>query len=114
MLELAAAHGRAAAVELLLAAGARAETLHVAVAGGDAGVVSALIAAGVPVDRRDGAGLTPLHQAICQGDRAIVRALVRAGADLGAEVGDTGPVALARRVGDAHLVGLLRQRGARR
>ena len=114
MLDLAAAHGHLLLVERLLAAGANVRTLHAAVAGGRAEVVRALLAAGAQVDGRDEAGLTPLHQAICQSDRALVAALLRAGADATAEVGDTGALALARRVGDPRLVGLLRQRGARR
>lgn len=114
LLDLAAAHGHGAMVEALLAAGARATRLHPAVAGGRPDVVRALIAAGAPVDARDDAGFTALHQAIGQGDPELVSVLLRAGADASAEIGDTGCVALARRAGDARLVGLLRQRGARR
>jgi ankyrin repeat protein len=112
LVELAASRGQSAVVELLLAHGAAPGRLHAAVAGGEPGVVRAVVAAGAQVDARDAAGFTPLHQAVSQGDVRLVTALLLAGADATLEVGDTGVLALARRGGDARLVGLLKQRGA--
>lgn len=113
LVELAAAHGHGPVVEALLAAGARPAGLHAAVAGGDPAVVRALLAAGADVDATDGAGFTPLLQAVAAGLPEVVRVLLAHGADVSREVGDTGPLALARRAGDPRLAGLLRQRGAR-
>lgn len=113
LVELAAAMGHEAVVDLLLAHGARPHLLHTAVLSGRPALVRRMVAAGAPLDGVDGAGFTPLLQAVAAGDRAVVRVLLELGADVSAEVGDTGPLALARRVGDPVLVGILRQRGAR-
>lgn len=113
LLELAAAMGHEAVVDLLLAHGARPHLLHAAVLSGRPALIRRMVAAGAQLDGVDGAGFTPLLQAVAGGDRAVVRVLLELGADVSAEVGDTGPLALARRVGDPVLVGILRQRGAR-
>ncbi len=114
MLDLAAARANVEAVGALLAAGAQVGTLHAAVGGGSAEVVRALLDAGAPVDGRDRAGFTPLHQAVCQGDAPLVALLLSRGADATAELHDTGALALARRGREPRIVGLLRQKGARR
>jgi ankyrin repeat protein len=64
---------------------ARAYTgLHAAAWRGDAAAVRALVAAGAPVDARDGRGRTPLHVATHARHGEVIRALVAGGADLSA------------------------------
>ncbi|MFM2068592.1 MAG: hypothetical protein RLZZ584_3501, partial [Pseudomonadota bacterium] len=57
--------------------------LHAAAHKGDLARLRQLIAAGAPVNARDGYGRTPLHVATFARQREVVRALVAAGADLG-------------------------------
>jgi ankyrin repeat protein len=58
--------------------------LHAAAWRGDAAVVRALVAAGAPVNARDGRGRTPLHVAAHARRHDALRALVACGADLAA------------------------------
>jgi uncharacterized protein len=55
--------------------------LLAAAARGDAAQITALIARGEPVDRRDAYGRTPLHVAAYRGHHDAMRALAAAGAD---------------------------------
>lgn len=89
-LHLAATHGDAAAVALLLRAGADTEArgprlrtpLHCACVRGNAGAVAALVRGGGDVRCRSGEhGATPLHYAAAGGRRDVVALLLRAGAD---------------------------------
>ncbi|MBI3149751.1 MAG: ankyrin repeat domain-containing protein [Betaproteobacteria bacterium] len=57
--------------------------LHVA-AEEDRSMCRLLISAGVPVNVRNGSGLTPLHFSVLQGKQQIVEALVDLGADVNA------------------------------
>lgn len=125
-LHLAAAAGDAACVRAILSEGAPvdarsfhadgcvgATALHCAAVSGTPEVVRLLLEAGADPQARDEAGYTPLLVAAERGHVEVAKALVRAGADVRDEVGDTGPLALARRGRHARMVGLLRQLGAR-
>lgn len=121
-LHRAAARGDGATLLRLLLAGApvdqRSEhagvyegltALHCAVAGGHAAAVDRLLRAGASVEARDGAGYTPLVLATELGHFDIVKRLLAAGARPCAEVGDSTPLAVARRGGHGMLVGVLKQ-----
>lgn len=116
-LHLAVQHGQAAAVRLLLEAGASANALrgrwlrplHVAAAQGDLATVEALLDHGATVDATDGAGFTALHTAAACGHAAVARRLVLAGADPDRPLGDLLAVDLARTSGDWATLGLLLQ-----
>ena len=95
-LHLAAFFGHEGGVRLLLERGADPEAvsenetsnrpLHAALAGReDAGVVTALLAAGADAGARAGGGYTPLHLAASRGDVASIRSLLGRGADPGRE-----------------------------
>jgi ankyrin repeat protein len=91
-LHLAAFHGDAEAVTLLLAQGtdplarsrnAMANTpLHAALAGAESElVVRALLAGGASAVLAAGSGVTPLHLAAARGNRALAELLIAHGAD---------------------------------
>jgi ankyrin repeat protein len=75
--------GSPAAAQVAPTAGERAQYagLLAAAARGDAGGIQRLVAAGRPIDVRDGYGRTPLHVAAYFRQHDAMRALVRAGAD---------------------------------
>lgn len=90
-----------------------ATALHCAAVIGAAPVVALLIRAGADLQARDEAGYTALHIAAERGDTAVVKLLVKGGAEVRAEIGDTSPLALARRGRHIAAAGLLKQVGAR-
>jgi ankyrin repeat protein len=114
LLELACAAGQERVATALLDARARVGiALHAASAAGHPALVSVLLDRGADPEARDRAGFSPLLTAIAAGHEAVALLLLRRGATVHVEVGDTGPLALARRSGSGRLVGLLRQLGAR-
>jgi hypothetical protein len=90
-LMLAAGHGNAAAVELLLSCGADPNArrwgwtplLAAVIRAGDVVCVEKLLAAGAKVDESSDWGARPIEAAARRGDGACVSALAKAGADLG-------------------------------
>ena len=75
--------------------------LHVAATRGDAAAIAVLVAAGAPLEARAEHGYTPLHEAAEGGHLDAVRALLAAGADRDALNGDgLTPAALARKFGE--------------
>ncbi len=121
-LHRAASKGQAAAVELLLAAGADVDALndrgaaplHQAAAAGDAATVAALLAAGADPSTADNDGATPLHVAAEQGQAELAEAIAVAGADLNVtnHNGRT-PLDAADEKEHAAVSDLLRRHGAR-
>jgi len=118
----AAAEGRLAEVQRLLAEGAPPAApdghgyapLHYAARGGHLAVIAALLAAGAPVDQSDqGAnGWTPLLHAIHTRQEAAVRALLQAGADPNRRGGGPPPLLMAAGYGEDATVRELLTRGA--
>ena len=123
-LQMASEKGFTPAVELLLDAGALADSgpkdehrisaLHAAAAMGHEGVVHALLKAGASCDARDARARTPLHLSAAMGNsEAVVRALVAAGASLEARDADgRTPRRLAERQGHGPTVAALKAAGA--
>lgn len=121
-LHRAASHGDVAQIVLLVNQGARvdqrtehdgvcggATALHCAVVGGHLAAVDRLLRSGASVDACDGAGFTPLTLAAAIGRYDLVKRLLAAGARPCAEVGDSAPIAVARRAGHGSIAALLRQ-----
>jgi uncharacterized protein len=113
------------AVALLGAAPARAQSppraaevaqfgaLHAAAHRGELARVAAALAAGAPVNGRDGHGRTALHVATFARQRDVIRALARAGADLGALENDRyDAVTIAAVADDEETLALLLELGA--
>ena len=117
-LDAAAAGGRLAAVEVLLARGvvdlsSKWEPLFIASYGGHVEVVQALLGAGAAVDLAVNGGATPLFIASQGGHVEVVQALLgaRAAVDLADNDGHT-PLSVASQCGHAEVVELLRQYAA--
>jgi len=117
-LGLASFFGHRAAVELLLASGARVNDasrnpmrvapLHSALAGTDTRIAELLLAAGADVNAVQADGYTPLHEAAQNGDQHMAERLVAAGANMHARLDDgSTPAESARKAGHGALASWL-------
>ena len=120
VLPLAAMHGNAGAVRVLLGAGANLEArtggltpLHLAASSGGTEAVTALLEAGANLEARNEDGNTPLHMAALGETAGAVTVLTRAGADLEARAeGGNTPLHMAALGGNAETVTALLEAGA--
>lgn len=113
----AAAQGRLAKLETLLAQGADANgktpagrtALMLAAANGNAGVVRALLIYGADVNLADARGITALMDAVMFGRAEVVKLLLDAGATSSEAI-----AAKAKQIGDKSIITLLDQTGSKK
>ena len=74
-------------VEILVAAGARLPTIHIAAYRGDLEKVRSYLEEGTGVNAKDEHGGTPLHVAANSGEKEVIKLLISKGADLQAKDG---------------------------
>ncbi|WP_286232177.1 ankyrin repeat domain-containing protein [Wolbachia pipientis] len=120
-LHVAALHGRANIVGVLLEKGANvnekgwrdATPLHFAARNGHASVVEVLLAKGANVDEKGWRDATPLHFAAGNGHKKTVEVLLKAEANVNAvDIEGWTPLHVAALHGRANIVGVLLEKGA--
>ena len=121
-LHTAAVHDQYQVATMLIQQGARVDEavdgfestlLHRAASSGRAAIVSALIAAGAAVDKRNLFGTTALHMAAERGHQDVVSVLLQAGTDIKAvDTNGRTPLTLAACSGQAGVVAALIKAGA--